>query len=509
MTRVLGVQTAKELRQLLPWWAAVATTMVVLGELSARQPRSDVKFFFDSELLFLASYFAGAVALGALAIGHEYSHRTLTSLLAQPIDRKHLLWRKLSILAIVLLALALVARWQVPAMIIEGNGLGTDVALFGLPLLLAVSIAPWSTMVSRGPLAGAIFTLAAPFLLTIVTHNLATAAGMPSLLGMPEIEPPETFMWCILALGIVGVVMTWRSFMRLQAIDGPHAEIDVPALLPRSDRQTGTATRVQTETEQLVRKELRLHQGTFLIAAAYVVIWAGIALGRVFDPKFMDGLLTAAHVMYALLVSLMAGATASAEERKLVTADWQLLLPISSWWPWAIKAGTAFALAAALGIGLPYLLGRIHPFPDHLPEVGRGFSVALMMTCAFALYVSSLSTGGMRAFLTSMPVVAGAWAAFWTIFRSASWMLSAPLLALLRPYRSSLQVHAPVFRELASWSDVEFVVITVGLLLAFSAANHRTVDRSRPRIIRQGCWIAGWLLVFIVSQLLLSTLSYL
>ena len=53
--------------------------------------------------------FFGAAALGALSIGHEYSHRTLTLLLAQPARRERLFLAKFGVLLAMLLTLVTVA----------------------------------------------------------------------------------------------------------------------------------------------------------------------------------------------------------------------------------------------------------------------------------------------------------------------------------------------------------------------------------------------------------------
>ena len=76
MTRArLRPFVVKEVRALLPVWLASACAGRPAAVRSAvprrRRPR-------------LLVYGVGSVALGALSIGHEYTHRTLTLLLSQP-----------------------------------------------------------------------------------------------------------------------------------------------------------------------------------------------------------------------------------------------------------------------------------------------------------------------------------------------------------------------------------------------------------------------------------------
>ena len=58
------------------------------------------------------AYGLGAVALGALSMGHEYTGRTLSLLLTQPVSRWRLFAVKSGIAALMLVALAAVA-WPV------------------------------------------------------------------------------------------------------------------------------------------------------------------------------------------------------------------------------------------------------------------------------------------------------------------------------------------------------------------------------------------------------------
>ena len=65
------------------------------------------------------------------------------------------------------------------------------------------------------------------------------------------------------------------------------------------------------------------------------------------------------HFVYLAILSILIGALSSAEERHMGTLEWHLLLPMAQWKQWCIKAGTAFLLAIALGVGLPGLLSYI------------------------------------------------------------------------------------------------------------------------------------------------------
>ncbi len=74
MTRVMPFPFAvtKEIRALLPTWLVCIVAVVAVGALG------DPRLY----ALGLLVYGLGSVALGALLIGHEYTHRTLALLLS-------------------------------------------------------------------------------------------------------------------------------------------------------------------------------------------------------------------------------------------------------------------------------------------------------------------------------------------------------------------------------------------------------------------------------------------
>src|SRR5688500_5257245 len=125
----------KELRALAPTWLAVAAVMVAT-------PYAPVLLRGFG----VPAYFIGAIALGAQAVGHEFSHRTWSMLLAQPVRRERMLLVKLGILAALLLALAALAAFTLQF------GRGEEpfkTAVIGLPAALGFFVAPWLTMAAR------------------------------------------------------------------------------------------------------------------------------------------------------------------------------------------------------------------------------------------------------------------------------------------------------------------------------------------------------------------------
>src|SRR5207248_177531 len=91
------------------------------------------------------AYLLGVASLGALSIGHEYSHHTVAQMLAQPMRRAQLLSAKLGVLAVMLAVLAPMAWVVFTPRSTESERL----ALVLLPVVVAFSLAPWFTMLCR------------------------------------------------------------------------------------------------------------------------------------------------------------------------------------------------------------------------------------------------------------------------------------------------------------------------------------------------------------------------
>ena len=155
----------KELRALGPTWLACAIAIVAAGGLNARA-------YDDAALLVCA---LGTISLGALSVGHEYTNRTLGTLLALPIARRQLYLVKLTILAAAVITLTVLAWWLLfdkprPFYVQDFRRRIPWVAG-----LLGLLVAPALTMLCRGPLAAVVFTAALPGVLGIMCEAMSFA----------------------------------------------------------------------------------------------------------------------------------------------------------------------------------------------------------------------------------------------------------------------------------------------------------------------------------------------
>jgi hypothetical protein len=505
----------KEFRAILPAFAAAALSVLAMGMDDSRQIGASLVRGFAA-----AGFFISIVAIGALSIGHEYGYRTLAGLLAQPIDRRRLLLTKLAVAVAAILGLAGVA-WLTMA---EGGeltrGLGMPrsfarsdaealrLAMIGLPVLCALCLAPWLTMLCRNPMAGIVFTIAVPGLLWLagevaaVTKYGVVATRLP---GAASELRFAVFSWGMAAAVIVGPVAGWLIFMRLQALDGGHTPLRLPRWLERLHPAAAAGRRTRHSWVWLVlRKEWRFQHLTLVVSAFYSLGWLLIFVIRKRDPDFQHPIIYGMTLLQVMLIPLLAGSLASAEERQLGTAEWQALLPVAPWKTWCIKAGVALGLALALGLGLPALLNLVWPSDDmQLLQVLRGglrrpfpeyvlrTSATILAVATLSLYVSSLSRGGMRALLTAIPAVIASWLGLMSLSMLDRTVFGNFTAAPLLSSRGWWQWWELGVRWIYSprWPlTIALAAIVVGglvALLRYAMINHRSAERGSPRVIRQ------------------------
>ena len=466
----------KEFRALLPLWAVCAGGLLATALDLPLPIRSGAA----------AVYILSCAALGAYAFGHEYVHGTMPLLLAQPIARSRIYLIKLGVLALMIAALRSLL-FVVPF----PEGQSVFASLFvPLPILAALFLAPWLTLVTRMPLAGALFSMSLSAIVLIVAEWVAVGGY-----GFTEIADPfkiALIRWMMLALCAVGAVMGWRTFERLETAGGHGGSRGA-----RVARRAAAAAEYQPPVRRspvwlLVGKELRLQQITFVVAAMFVGFYLYVILRRPpgVDRTDVIGIISAINTVVS---SLIIGSLASAEERHLGTLDWQLLLPMSAARQWMVKVAFVIGLTLLLTIVLPWtLVWLLPPGPAHLYRRALPLppaAIVLAITClTTSLYVSSLVSTGLRALVTALPALLGA-VTFTRLIGTPSqppWWLVA---GLSPANRTALLV--------AVFGGVLAVV------LRFALSNHRTRDRGWKRVtIQVGCIAAGLAITEIAAQAL-------
>jgi hypothetical protein len=387
-------------------------------------------------------------------------------MLALPVARSRVLLTKLAVLAAMLLLLALLARLVIP--------FGRDAARFagaivGLPVVSALFITPYLTIVTRSPVGGAVFTLGIAGMVTVAgewigINRFGYTANVDSF--------RVSFVWYALSLlSALSAALMWQTSARLQVLDGPGPMID---FAPTATSPSPALSR-KNPVWLLVMKELRVQQLAFAVAALYVVMFA-IAAVLTRGTIQHGSLLLILSVMYAGMLTLLIGAAASAEERHLRTLDAQLLVPMPLSRQWLIKIGVVVALTGVLALLLP--LALVNTFTTSHIALSAAQTLLhpravlmLLAISALSVYVSTLTASGLSALLVSVP----------STFAAASFVMK--LSRELQEFVYSLD-------GLPDWRIVDRITVVaalgvIGLVLGIAFSNHGTADRTRTRIAAQ------------------------
>lgn len=482
--RRIPADVSKEVRALLPLWLG-CIVVVWAGGLHVVFLRAG-----------FVMYVVGSLALGALSVGHEYTSHTLPLLLSVPTSRRRIFAIKTSVLLAMLVVLGGVALARLP-LTPAGREMQDTAVVGGMSFLGGAFLAPWLTMLCRNPIAGAFFALSIP-------AGLLLGSEIFSILVLADAGTPageqfrmEIFWSGMVVLSAFGTFSGWRSFLKLQAIEGPHADLALPQWVSSSKAHRSVDARRGSPVWMLVSKELHLQQLTFMVSALYVGGWVAILLTWHSTTMTIDQPFLILTVVHGSIVALLAGSLASAEERQLGTLDWQLLLPMSAARQWVVKCGVAFGVVVVLGLALPALLAVLKPSIEPM-RINWGFAATLLIASAVSLYVSSLSASGLKALLIAVP------AAFAVL----------PVLAVGEGAAFALVglVRVPTVHVslLAGYDDRVLALeaaVLITLLLRFALINHRSLDGSVKRVWRQLGLVLGFMtlsaITFTAAQTLL------
>ena len=362
-------------------------------------------------------------------------------------------------------------------------------------------------MACRNPIGGAVFTVAIPGVLLVAGELI----GITKYGHGPVMEAFRmTFVsFGTIGLCAVGAVMSWRTFMRLEAIEGPGEDVRLPQWLG-SRTSASTAAPQSTRRDPfwlLVKKELRLQQLPFVLSALYVLGWCAAVwwATRDTDSAYQDTF-AALTLPYGILLPMLIGASASAMERQMGTLEWQVLLPIAAWKQWAVKVGVVLGLTLVLALGLPtvllYLSSLVRATRPASLSVPT-FAIAIVVLIATgSLYVSSLCRNGLWAIVMSVPAML---AAMMFLQLALEWIGSPSYAAAARLAGGMTSAGAGIdrfARPRAMDQDVVIQLLIAGfvaVVLRFALANHRSADRSAGRVWTQVILMAAFVTAGVIT----------
>ena len=488
MIRAALVATGiKEFRALCPTALACTVAVVAAGMMEQSGLMGQSGFI----VIALLGFGLGSIVIGAHSVGHEFTHRTLDTLLSQPLGRRLIYLVKLGVLAALLGVLALAAGQALAGREqLRSPSIGDVLVLVGLSGLF---MAPALTMLCRSSIAGIVFTIALPGL-TLVGAELVGVAkfGPENAIAIDRFRG-LLFWRVMLSLWAVCAVASWWLFTRLEATDGRGVEVNVLGWLRGVGRTVPATLQRRHPVWCLATKELHIHQMSFLLAGLFLLGILGIAAIDAFEPARVAEVLMPLTIVYSGSLAFLVGSMASAEERQFGTVQSQLMLPLPARMQWVVKAGVAITLSLGLSVGLPLLIMAV----TSLELMTRVWptTISVLVLTSISLYVSSLSGSGIRALLVAIPSAIGASI---VVGFTAGILIDALRRWLPRTGRQGLLPVSAV---------VEFSALSVAvgglavLLLCFAHVNHRSTEASVARVRGQVGWIAA-LIAFELSLLL-------
>jgi len=426
-------------------------------------------------------------AIGAMAAGHDFHYRTLTIMMALPIDRADVWKRRMGVAfvammpvllltAIVLLA-PLTAHVDINSEAFRKILFNYGIILLSIPWLSGLFLAPWLTLVSRNVLFGTVFALAIPYLLMMVTELCFSWPGQVDA----NVVTQQVMFIALPVCWIAGATLGYRKFMSLEALDAVE-----PSTTRSNSRAQVRAGRRQNPYLALVLKELRLQQLPLIVA--FVAALVTFAWSRDIMPIWT--------LLYALFTAVLIGAVASAEERQAGTAEWQLLAPIGFWKQWGLKTTVTLSLglvfAAIVPISLMLSLGlRRDIGPWDFADLMTILCGVTILVTTVSLYISSLCGSALKAALVSFPfglaVMIGVIRLFGFYIQSLEYVRGGAFDPTLE-------------NDFQLWPCILFAVGFIALLLWFGGNNHRFVERGPGRVIRQFLCLAGY---FVAGNILI------
>lgn len=410
------------------------------------------------------------------AFGREFSLGTFSMLLAQPIPRARIWWTKTLLLAGAVLLFWFVWCYScIASNFINGNlrELELFTALFGLAMY---SGGLWSVLLFRQVAAGFWVAVLTPAALFMTVGNL--------LDSQPDKVVERVLTVVFLAYGIAGFIFARWLFLRAQDAQWTGGDITLPEMrgLARFKLKSGLRRHWRPHAALLL-KEFQLHQAQFIMAGTLALLHLGIIATRKlghFEKNSTVAFVLEVFWVLWLVMPLLVGGAAVAEERKFGMLESQLCLPVKRRTQFGLKVFVVMVLSIALGTLMPLLLEGTRI----LPEFKNDFAWNLMngkiiVPSVWGQFALNLLT----VILFNVPLL---------IFVAISLGMSAMAFYASTLSRNTLQTLAPA---------------VVGILLAWFFLN---VGYLPEELIGQSLWRGPliYLIAVPVLAVVLAVLAY-
>ena len=356
----------KEIRLLLPNFGvavAMALSVWLIPADQAHQNNLAVQFMRSLPVIFCPALL---VMMALDSFGKEISAGTFTNLLSQPVSRSRVWWTKTLLLAVAMLVV-FVVWWlsfglHLPQLFMAGSSdVRETLVVTTLILVAAFSGGLWAVLFFRQVGAAFWFTLIVPAATAMLTSYLTNKFGSDA-----HIE--RNIILALTTYSAAGFFWARHLFNVAQDVQWTGGNIALPGWL-KLPGSFGSAIKVKGRRPRLALfgKELQLHQSQFVIGGILALLHITLRLLRP-DKGSSDNSTVFEFVSFNfwtlwLVMPLLIGCAAVAEERKLGTLEAQLCLPARRWVQFLMKFGVAIGLTILFGLVMPLLIegGRILP----------------------------------------------------------------------------------------------------------------------------------------------------
>ena len=460
-------------------------------------PKHSAPSDFWSGLRMILPFFLCPSLLLMLALdsfGREMTARTFCQLLAQPVSRTTI-WRTKTFL----LAGAMLLIWVIwlagfslissfSNTVLSQSDVRAIIAGSVLFVLAAYSGGLWTVLLFRQVAVAFWFTLLTP------------AALLVSVLWLLD-EHPDSIDRTIVSIIVLyagwGFLFARRLFLRAQDVQWTGGVIALPkwrvfSMLPA---RAGSQRRFGPRLAMLGR-EFQLHQSQLIIAGGLAVLHLGMIAARNCGNGFktngtVDVVL---HQFWGLwmIMPLLVGCAAVAEERKLGTLEGQLCLPARRRTQFVSKLGVVLLLSVLLGAVMPVLMETVDGsriLPDSKFSDQDWTNAPLYLTPAFQAFFHGLTL--ISNWLPLLALMAGCAATgaiafyFSTLSRSTLQALGPTMLGIFAlvfvlsaGFLPELLVDYPLWRGFLAYLIGVPALILAGLVLA--GWNYRRVQTGWP-----------------------------
>ena len=346
----------KEIRQLLPSFL-LGLLLAFSVWLIPKQSITDVRLGLNAFPFICCPVVLLMMMLDSF--GHELSAGTFSLLLSQPVPRTRVWWTKTMLLAAAALLIWLV--WCISYCLHDPNkmkpGEFQDMFIgFGLFILAVYSGGLWTVLLFRQVAAAFWFTVLVPAALLISAAKLFE--NYPD-----DVQFKVLFVGFIL-YGIAGFLLARRLFLRAQDVawTGGIISFSTWRYFDAGSEPPAQARR-HRPIAALFRKEFQLHSISLFCACVLLALHIGVFFLRIYYANSHRNSLAAGVSDFFwtlwLVMPLVIGCTAVAEERKLGMADSQFCLPVSRRFQFAIKLIPTLIFGTLLGGIMPLLLETV------------------------------------------------------------------------------------------------------------------------------------------------------